>query len=35
MINKNDKNFRTKLLSKDRNGCMDYLNTNLAGEKLV
>ena len=35
MINKNDKSFRAKLLSKDRRGCIEYLNTNLIGKKLV
>ena len=35
MINKNDNSFRTKLLLKDRKGCIEYLNENLVGEKLV
>ena len=35
MINKTDDSFRIKLLSKDRKGCIDYLSTNLSGEKLV
>ena len=35
MINKNDNSFRTKLLLKDRKGCIEYLNKNLVGEKLV
>ena len=29
MINKNDNRFRTKLLLKDRKGCIEYLNENL------
>ena len=35
MINKTDDSFRTKLLSKDRKGCIEYLSTNLSVEKLV
>ena len=35
MANKTDDSFRTKLLSKDRKGCIEYLNTNLSVEKLV
>ena len=35
MINKTDDSFRTKLLSKDREGCIEYLSTNLSVEKVV
>lgn len=35
MKNKPANRFRSRLLSKDKSGCIDYLKTNLVGEKLV
>ena len=35
MINVAENSFRSRLLSKDKQGCLEYLKTNLAGEKLV
>ena len=35
MINVAEKSFRSRLISKDKQGCLEYLKTNLAGEKLV
>ena len=35
MINAAENSFRSRLLSKDKEGSLEYLNTNLVGEKLV
>ena len=35
MVNADEYSFRSRLLSKDREGSLEYLNTNLVGEKLV
>ena len=35
MINAAGNSFRSRLLSKDKEGSLEYLNTNLVGEKLV
>ena len=35
MINVAERIFRSRLISKDKQGCLEYLKTNLAGERLV
>ena len=35
MIDVAENSFRSRLLSKDKKGSLEYLNTNLTGEKLV